>query len=255
MGITRIFRPTQLDRKNYVETEWIFWSTKLHRQKYVKTTWIFQPSKSHGKNYVETTWIFRPAKLNRKKYVETIWTFRQLKIRRRSTWKRRGNSAKTGLRRIDVISTSNQRRFDVVCTLGSRTLHPVKIRKYTSKIKLWNVPRRWTLNLNGQQTDRVRKNIIGVFKGIGFSLEIENNLKSVYSRHSLNLRNGTYRSCKKPNDRLLYIHSLSNHPTNVIKQIPNSVQEKLLKNSSNEDIWSKMWIWRCFEEKWVQNWF
>ena len=32
-------------------------------------------------------------------------------------------------------------------------------------------------NLNGQQTDKVRKNIIGVFKDIGFILEIETNLK------------------------------------------------------------------------------
>ena len=34
-------------------------------------------------------------------------------------------------------------------------------------------------NLNGQETDKVRKNIIGVFKGIGFSLEIETILKEV----------------------------------------------------------------------------
>ena len=32
-------------------------------------------------------------------------------------------------------------------------------------------------NLNGQQTDKVKKNIIGVFKDIGFILEIETNLK------------------------------------------------------------------------------
>ena len=34
-------------------------------------------------------------------------------------------------------------------------------------------------NINGQQTEKVRKNIIGVFKDIGFSLEIETNLKEV----------------------------------------------------------------------------
>ena len=32
-------------------------------------------------------------------------------------------------------------------------------------------------NINGQQTEKVRKNVIGVFKDIGFSLEIETNLK------------------------------------------------------------------------------
>ena len=84
-------------------------------------------------------------------------------------------------------------------------------------------------NLNGQQTDKVRKNIIRVFRDIDFSLEIETNLKEVdFLDVSLNLRNGTYRPYKKPNDRLLYIHSLSNHPPNVIKQIPKSIQEKLV---------------------------
>ena len=95
-------------------------------------------------------------------------------------------------------------------------------------------------NLNGQQTDKVRKNIIGVFKDIGFSLEIETNLKEVdFIDVSLNLRNGTYRPYKKPNDLLLYIHSLSHHPPNVIKEIPNSIQEGLSKNSSNEEILNK----------------
>ena len=49
-------------------------------------------------------------------------------------------------------------------------------------------------NLNGQKTDKVRKNIIGVFKDIGFCLEIETNLKEVdFLDVSLNVRNGTYR--------------------------------------------------------------
>ena len=35
-----------------------------------------------------------------------------------------------------------------------------------------------------------------------------------------------------------YIHGLSNHPPNVIEQIPNSIQERLSKNSSNEEIFN-----------------
>ena len=92
-------------------------------------------------------------------------------------------------------------------------------------------------NLNGQRNDKITKNIIGVFKYIGFSLEIETNLKEVdFLDVSVNLRNGTYCPYKKSNIRLLYIHSLTNHPTNVITLILNSVQERLSKNSSNEEI-------------------
>ena len=48
-------------------------------------------------------------------------------------------------------------------------------------------------NLNGQQTEKFKKSIIGVFKDIGFSLEIKTNLKEVgFLDSSLNLRNGTY---------------------------------------------------------------
>ena len=73
-------------------------------------------------------------------------------------------------------------------------------------------------NLYGQQTDKGSESIIGAFKDIDFSLEIETNLKKVDFLDVLpNLRNGTCRPYKKPNDRLLYIHSLSNHPPSFIK--------------------------------------
>ena len=55
-----------------------------------KKIWM-HASKSHPKKYVEATWIFRSAKLHRK-----------------GTWKWRGNSSKFGLRRIDVIPSSNR---------------------------------------------------------------------------------------------------------------------------------------------------
>ena len=97
----------------------IFRPSILHRKRYVEITWIIRPAKLHRKKYVETTWIFRPAKLHRKKYVEITWIFRRSKLHRKSTRKWRGNSSKFGLRRIDVISTSNRCGLDVVCPLGT----------------------------------------------------------------------------------------------------------------------------------------
>ena len=41
-----------------------------------------------------------------------------MKLHQKSMWKWRGNSLKFGLQRIDVISTSNRRRFDMDCPLG-----------------------------------------------------------------------------------------------------------------------------------------
>ena len=62
--------------------------------------------------------------------------------------------------------------------------------------------------------DKKRKTITKIFKGIGFSIDIQANLKEVELFDvTLNLQNGTYLPYKKPNDKLLYIHSMANHQT------------------------------------------
>ena len=94
-------------------------------------------------------------------------------------------------------------------------------------------------NLNSQHMDKKRETIIRTFTDIGFSIDIQTNLKEVHFLDvTLNLQNGTYRPYKKANEKLLYIHSLSNHPPQIIKQLPNSISERLSKNSSNQDIFN-----------------
>ena len=66
--------------------------------------------------------------------------------------------------------------------------------------------------------DKKRKTIIKIFKDIGFSIDIQTNLKEVgFLDITLNLQNDTYRPYKKPNDKLIYIHLSSNHPLKIIK--------------------------------------
>ena len=72
---------------------------------------------------------------------------------------------------------------------------------------------------------------------IGFSLEIETNLKEVDFLDVI-CEMELIVLTKSQNGRLLYIHSLSKHPPNVIKQIPKSIHERLSKNSSNEEIFN-----------------
>ena len=57
-------------------------------------------------------------------------------------------------------------------------------------------------------------------------------------RRNTYLQNGTYGPHKKPSNRLLYIDKLSNHAPNVKKQISNSIQDRLSKNMSNEEIFN-----------------
>ena len=39
-------------------------------------------------------------------------------------------------------------------------------------------------------------------------------------------------------NKLLYIHSSQNHPSQIIKQLPNSISKRLPKNSSNQEIFN-----------------
>ena len=94
-------------------------------------------------------------------------------------------------------------------------------------------------NVNGQKMDRVRKNVIKIFKEVGFKIEIQTHLKIVnFLDVTFNLANGTYRPYKKANESLLYINTSSNHPPQVIKQLPTSISERLSNNSSNEEIFN-----------------
>ena len=53
------------------------------------------------------------------------------------------------------------------------------------------------------------------------------------------MNDGTYKPFKKPNDEILYINANSNHPANIIKQLPISVEDRLRKLSSNKRIFDE----------------
>ena len=94
-------------------------------------------------------------------------------------------------------------------------------------------------NLTGPQTDKTSKDIIKIFKEIGFKIEIKTNLKQVDLLDvTFNLNNSTYQPYKKEDNQLLYINTSSNHPPSIIKQIPTSISRRLSDNSSNEEIFN-----------------
>ena len=74
-------------------------------------------------------------------------------------------------------------------------------------------------------------------KGHGFQIEIETNLKEVnFLDVTFNLNSGLYKPYKKPNDQLFYAKTSSDHPPQVIKQLPNSINQKLIENLSNKAV-------------------
>ena len=74
-------------------------------------------------------------------------------------------------------------------------------------------------------------------KNLGFQIEIETNLKEViFLDVTFNLNSGLYKLYKKSNDQLLYVTTSSDHPPQFIKQLPNSINKKLIENSSNKAV-------------------
>ena len=93
---------------------------------------------------------------------------------------------------------------------------------------------------SGPQAERIRKDITRRFKTHGLNITIQTNMKIVnYLDVTFDLTNGTYCPYRKPNDHPQYINTKSNHPPNIIKQIPASINRRISDNSSNEDAFNK----------------
>ena len=77
------------------------------------------------------------------------------------------------------------------------------------------------------------------FNDVGLSIDIETNSKVVdFLDITFNLNNGIYKPQKKPNDRLLYINKSSNHPPQIINQLPNIISDRLSRNSSDKEVFN-----------------
>ena len=86
----------------------------------------------------------------------------------------------------------------------------------------------------------MRKDITKIFKDLGLKVTIECNKKVVnFLDVTLDLNTGNYYPYKKPNDELLYVHKNSNHPPNIIKDLPKMIERRLSHLSSNEDIFNR----------------
>ena len=95
-------------------------------------------------------------------------------------------------------------------------------------------------NISGHRADKIHKEFHQLFKENGLSLEIECNLKTLnYLDITLDSNTGTYKPYRKPNDKILYIHTIYNHPANILKQLPISVETRLSNLSSNSEIFHK----------------
>ena len=102
-------------------------------------------------------------------------------------------------------------------------------------------------NVSGPQAEQIKKHFQRIFKQNGLEIVIQCNLKIVdYLDVTLNLNDGTHKPYRKPNDITTYIHKESNHPPNIIKQLPIAIEKRISYLSSSKEIFKKV-LRRCIK--------
>ena len=95
-------------------------------------------------------------------------------------------------------------------------------------------------NASGPQAERIKKAFNKLFKN-EFKLNTvsETNLKVVNLVNlTLNLSSGKYIPYNKPDNKPLYINENSNHPPNIIQNLPESISRRANKLSSGKTVFN-----------------
>ena len=86
-----------------------------------------------------------------------------------------------------------------------------------------------------QMVETAKKKICAVFSEKGLKITIEANKKVInYLDVTLNLNNGKHQPYMKPGNTPSYVHAKSNHPPEILKRIPESINQRLSDISSDE---------------------
>ena len=138
------------------------------------------------------------------------------------------NQELTWIKKVSDLFNVSMRIYDSaeVCRLIAIFLLNLLGRQYDSKnIGLFRDDKSAIFkNCSGLQMEKIKKSQQKVFKNNGLDVITECNMKVVnYLDVTFNLNDGTYQPYQNPANILQYIHVESNHPPNIIKQIPKTV--------------------------------
>ena len=85
----------------------------------------------------------------------------------------------------------------------------------------------------------IRKNLIKIFQECGLSIVCKINLTSVdFLDVHFDMKQERYTPYRKPNNDPIYIHKHSNHPQNILRDLPKSISKRISDTSSNEEIFT-----------------
>ena len=93
---------------------------------------------------------------------------------------------------------------------------------------------------NGPKMDRIRKDIIALFKSEGLSITIDTNLiETDFLDVLFSLEMEKIFPYRKPSNTPPYIHSESNYLPSITKQLPSMINKRILNLSCNEHEFNK----------------
>ena len=92
------------------------------------------------------------------------------------------------------------------------------------------------IKATAREIENIKKDLCSIFNKYGLKITIEANKKIVnFLDVTLNLSTGKYQPYAKPNNVPLYMHKKSNHPPNILRNIPLSINKRLTEISSDEE--------------------
>ena len=149
----------------------------------------------------------------------------------------------------DPWSKNSKENFDVtmgaydgaeVCELvGLYILSKVETHINKEHIGLYRDDGLAVVNLPGPQIEKLRKTLFQLFKSLGLSITITANIRATeFLDVWMDLRTGEHRPYRKENSIPLYVHSESNHPPAVKKQLPRMINQRISNLSCSETVFN-----------------
>jgi hypothetical protein len=146
------------------------------------------------------------------------------------TWSKKGNS-------LFDVGMGSYDGAEICELVGLYLLHFLAIRIGNENVGLYRDDGLAALhNQSGPQADRMRKDMVKIFKDNGLSITIDIGLRITdFLDVTFDLSTGRFYPYRKPNDDPLYINAESNHPPSIIRQLPKMISRRVSDISFSKD--------------------
>ena len=92
---------------------------------------------------------------------------------------------------------------------------------------------------SGPEIERLKKKIYKIFQEIGLRITLEGNItKTDFLDVFFDLETNTYKPYRKKNETPVYINIKSNHPTNIKRELPKMIANRVSNLSCNEEVFN-----------------